>query len=227
MRDESGKWIQWVATGLGVIVIVLGWVIKDKSDDASRLQTQLTERNQTVQQRDDTIAGQRTTIDDLKNQVGDLTTRVSSLTAANETLQAQVDAVVGTAPESISMDPAIRHTGQAVLRPDNSGLDLDVKESIYGWNPLLQEAQDIAYTNVDGDLRIASPAKIAYLGNTVADYKSCSSTRTYTFNYVKAADLATGAWMCVYTSDGRYSVLRVYGRDNTGLGLEITTYEKA
>lgn len=157
--------------------------------------------------------------------VADTNDDLTSLQAKYDALQAENTRMRGQlglpGPTVDSPAPTtaatVRRSGQLTLAAGNSA-DLD-SPSDPQWD---DGDSDIHYSYSGSSIGASSGMGMLYLGDKKADYNICLNTTGYSRESIGTV---AGAYVCIKTSENRYSAVRITQLDPSRITLDVITYD--
>lgn len=155
---------------------------------------------------------------DTDNDLSSLQGKYDALRTENARLREQLG-LPGPPPDpgTSATEARVRRSGQLTLATSRSG-DLDSPSSDPQWD----DGQADIYYSGSAIVTYTSFVDLLYLGSKEADYDTCRNTTGYSDESIGAED---GAYICVKTSDNRYSAVRMTQPDSSKITLDIVTYD--
>ncbi len=197
--------------------------LSDKNDAQRSLADALTladQRAVTIADRNGTVEAQKQTITDQASTMAQQRMGIESLTQERDSLVMKLESVEGTSAGPTTDEPSVRQTGSATLTAGGRGIDLDAERTDFS---SYNQPVEISFLK-SGEMRIANGAKLAVLGDAEANYASCKNAQNYSSDYASNTEVQARKWFCVYTSEGRYSSVRINGISDERIGVDVVTW---
>jgi cell division protein FtsB len=161
----------------------------------------------------------------LQTENGQLQNKNNQLQSENNSLRSQLGAP--TAATEPGLQPSVRHAGKAQIAAGGPGVDLDAPSSDVQWGTTGAngETADVGYSD-STSLHILV-GRFINLDSAKADYETCSTRTGYVNVYYGGARVAvtSGSYLCLQTSDSRYSAVKIVSIDRQGVALDMVTYD--
>jgi hypothetical protein len=159
---------------------------------------------------------------DTHNDLSSLQTKYDALQAENERLRAQLGLPGPTADVQPPTTATVHHSGHLVLAVGGRA-SLDSPSFDPQWQVTGSSGFDIEY---DGSaIEVSTSDTALYLGDRKVDYQTCRSTTGYSARSFKINSVTPGSYICIKTSEKRYSALRIAQIDSSNVTFDIVTYD--
>lgn len=167
------------------------------------------------------VAADRSTdLSALQRQYDTLKSENDATQAENVRLRAQLGLSGPTANPQAPAGATVRHRGQIVLASSGSAINLDAPESDPQWGG---SGSDIDFNG--SRLQLYSGTQTLILQDVKADYTSCRERTGYGYPVIDLGSLKPGAYLCMKTSDKRYSALRLADFNSSSATFDVVTYD--
>lgn len=148
-----------------------------------------------------------------------LQSQYDALKSENVRLRTQLGLGGPTANPQPSLAPSVRHRGQVVLALSGSAINLDAPESDPQWSGYS------AIRFMGNRLEFYSGNMALMLHDVKADYTSCRERTGYSPSSIDSGSLKPGTYLCVRTSEKRYSALRLIDINSSSATFDVVTYD--
>jgi hypothetical protein len=185
------------------------------------------EATDTVNSQDQTIASYSAASKSLEDANDQLSQSVvileSQLAATSPAVPSKTAETAASPTAGLPNGVTVRHEGRITLATSNySGADLDAPKTDPQWGP--GGSAEISYYSSKFTLQSAIGALV--LGDTVADYATCRDTTGYGQRpNLESGVFQPGAYLCIKTSDGRFSAMHLTAIDPDQATFDVITYD--
>jgi len=212
-HDDSTRRWTLAEKALSVAAGVLAVISAVLALQAAQISSDKDEAQQAEESRSEDLSSLQRQFDQLKNEN-------SSLKAENERLRGDAGISGPTADPLSPSTVSIRHSGQITLAINGNGIDLDSPAS----NPQRNSGDTDFYYSSVGSLAFGRSSKLL-LGQTEANYDSCRESTGYDDSNISGESFVVGEFICVKTSESRFSALKTIAVSSRSLSFDVVTYD--
>ncbi len=152
----------------------------------------------------------------------------NKLQQQNEQLQSQLAAPTAVASEG---EPRTRHAGEIVMAYGGPYFDLDAPSSDPQWGSTKERSGgDIGFSSSTTLTMVQGVQGFVILDDAeAADFATCSTRTDYTkgssVGSLSFGKVGQGSYLCIQTSEKRYSAIKVVSIDSGKATIDVVTYD--